>query len=117
MVTLRSAALAAGLAGALAVGLTGASCKVVNQDHCANQDVPGNEFCADLNRSTPYCSPCRRDFHGCVDFEPFACPGYADERIDESMTEGTTTGEPTGTGPDTEGEGMTSTASASGSEG
>ncbi|MCA9712433.1 MAG: hypothetical protein KDK70_41775 [Myxococcales bacterium] len=70
------------LLGALAVLgalLLGASCKVVNEDHCANQDVPGNQFCRELNTATPYCSPCNRDFHGCVDFEPFACPGYTNE--------------------------------------
>lgn len=79
-----------------AAAFTGATCKVVNEEHCANQEVPGNEFCVELNSATPYCSPCNRDFQGCVDFEPFACPGYSDELSDDEQDsntpmEGTTT--------------------------
>lgn len=80
-------------------GLAGSTCKVVNEDHCANQDVPGNEFCLELNTATPYCSPCRREYHGCVDYEPFACAGY-DNEIGESQEgggESTTTDGPTST--------------------
>ena len=90
----------------LSTALAGSTCKVVNEDHCANQDLPGNQWCLELNTATPYCSPCRREFHGCVDFEPYACPGYDDE-IAESGDDGdseTSTGE-------------TSTGSGSGSSG
>jgi hypothetical protein len=71
------------LACAVGLGLVlaGSTCKVPNEDHCANQEVPGNEFCLELNRATPYCSPCRREYFGCVEFEPFACAGY-DREID-----------------------------------
>lgn len=69
---------------ALLLVAASSTCKVLNEDHCANQDVPGNEFCRALNTATPYCSPCRRDFHGCVDYEPFACAGYALEQEDGS---------------------------------
>lgn len=75
-------------AGLLATLLAGSTCKVPNEDHCANQDVPGNEFCVELNRATPYCSPCRRAYHGCVDYEPYACEGYYDE-VAESEDGGT----------------------------
>lgn len=87
------------IAVVLAVGFAGSTCRVVNQDHCANQDIPGNEFCLEISDATPYCSPCRRDFQGCVDFEPFACPGYANEVVmDDSTTAGTmSSGAPTGT--------------------
>lgn len=61
--------------GASASAVVGA-CKVVNTDHCANKDDPGNDWCRALSTSTPYCSPCEREFHGCVSTEPFACPGY-----------------------------------------
>lgn len=78
----RGALAAAVVVTALGAGTT---CKVINEEHCANQSVPGNEFCIELSTATPYCSPCRRDFQGCVDFEPFACPGYADEMTDEQL--------------------------------
>lgn len=68
-----------GAAVVLAAALAGSTCKVVNEDHCANQEAPGNQFCRELNTATPYCSPCRRDYHGCVDYEPFACEGYTNE--------------------------------------
>ncbi len=63
----------------LAALAAGSTCKVLNEDHCANQDEPGNDFCRALNRATPYCSPCNRNYHGCVDFEPYACAGYPNE--------------------------------------
>lgn len=80
-------------AAIVAAVLGGTTCKVVNEDHCANQDIPGNEFCMQLSTAAPFCSPCRREFRGCVDFEPFACPGYNDEIGDSSGTP--TAGEPT----------------------
>ena len=64
-----------GLAAALGVAVS-LSCKVINPDHCANKDKPGNEWCNDRSRSTPFCSPCVDAFNGCVAFEPFACEGY-----------------------------------------
>lgn len=64
------------LAAGVVVLLAGSTCKVLDEEHCANQDVPGNEFCRELNRATPYCSPCRREYQGCVDYEPYACAGY-----------------------------------------
>ena len=73
-----------GVALALGLGMAGASaCKVINPDHCANQALPGNEYCASLSRSTPYCSPCVSNFHGCVSFEPLNCNDY-----DQSVFEG-----------------------------
>jgi hypothetical protein len=93
-------ALASALA--LAAVLAGSTCKVVNEDHCANQEVPGNEFCRELNTATPYCSPCRREFHGCVDYEPYACGGYDNEigqDDGDGPSESTTTDEPESTGP------------------
>lgn len=91
------------LLGALALcaALTGTTCKVINEDHCANQDLPGNEWCHELNRATPYCSPCRREYHGCVDYEPFACEGYDNEigdEPDDGPSESSTTDEPASTG-------------------
>lgn len=94
-----------GAAVILVALLGGTRCKVVNEDHCANQDIPGNVFCQQLSTAAPYCSPCRREFHGCVDFEPFACPGYSNELEEDSdaPTGGTPTdGEPSGTGMGTD---------------
>lgn len=100
---------------ALAAALAGTTCKVINEDHCANQDLPGNEWCRELNRATPYCSPCRRDYHGCVDFEPFACEGYDNEigdTPDDGPAASSTTDEPASTG-----QASTSDASSSGGGG
>lgn len=87
------------LLGALTVAaaLAGSTCKVVNEDHCVNQDLPGNTWCRELNSATPYCSPCRRNYHGCVDYEPFACAGY-DAELGTSGDGGTasSTAVPTG---------------------
>lgn len=85
----------------LCTALAGTTCKVINEDHCANQDLPGNEWCYELNRATPYCSPCRRDYHGCVDYEPFACEGYDNEIGDppgDGPSESSTTDETASTG-------------------
>ena len=87
-------AIALACAGASASAVVGA-CKVVNTDHCANKDDPGNDWCRALSSSTPYCSPCEREFHGCVSTEPFACPGYvaviddAGENGDDPPDQGT----------------------------
>lgn len=91
----------------LAAALAGSTCKVVNEDHCANQAVPGNEFCIELNTATPYCSPCRREYHGCVDYEPFACAGY-DHEVGESQDD---------EAPDSTGEVLGSTSDASSGSG
>jgi hypothetical protein len=100
--------------------VAGTTCKVVNEDHCANQAVPGNEFCVELNTATPYCSPCRREYHGCVDFEPFACEGY-DNEIGESQDgpAESTSDEPASTGeaPASTSESSTSDEPGSSSEG
>jgi hypothetical protein len=106
-------------AAALLAALAGSTCKVVNEDHCANQDVPGNEWCRELNFATPYCSPCRREYHGCVDYEPYACEGYDNEigedPVDDGPEESSSEGEPGSTG---EAEAPTSTDEAgSGSTG
>lgn len=84
----------------LAALVAGSTCKVVNEDHCANQDVPGNQFCRELNLATPYCSPCNRDYHGCVDFEPYACGGYPDEVATTTDATASSTSDPSGTGSD-----------------
>jgi hypothetical protein len=101
----------------LAVALAGSTCKVLNEGHCANQDVPGNEFCRELDTATPFCSPCRREYHGCVDYEPFACQGYdneiGDEPPDDEPSESSTTGAP----PGSTGEPPASTSDASASDG
>ena len=100
---------AAALSIALALMLGGAaalSCKVINEDHCANKELPGNDWCSALSRSTPYCSPCIATFHGCVAFEPFACGGYdpvimggdPDEDDDGSSGGSDTSGAPLDTG-------------------
>jgi hypothetical protein len=105
-------------AAALLAALAGSTCKVVNEDHCANQDVPGNEWCRELNTATPYCSPCRREYHGCVDYEPFACEGYDNEigedpvEEDDGPEESSSEGEPESTG-----EAATSTGEAGSSGG
>lgn len=92
----------------------GTTCKVVNEDHCANQAVPGNEFCVELNTATPYCSPCRRQYHGCVDFEPFACEGY-DNEIGESQ-DGPSEPESTSEAPESTSEAPASTGEPSTSD-
>ena len=69
----RTLSLAAGVMLGLGVST---ACKVINPEHCANKDKPGNEWCSDRSRSTPFCSPCVSAFNGCVAFEPFACEGY-----------------------------------------
>ncbi|MCX4243267.1 hypothetical protein [Paraliomyxa miuraensis] len=90
-------------AAAVALALAGTTCKVLNEEHCANQDLPGNEFCLELNRATPYCSPCRREYFGCVDYEPFACKHYDREIGNEGGGEsGDGSTGPTGTGSDGE---------------
>jgi hypothetical protein len=105
-------------AAVLFAALAGSTCKVVNEDHCANQDVPGNEWCRELNTATPYCSPCRREYHGCVDYEPFACEGYDNEigedpvEEDDGPEESSSEGEPESTG-----EAATSTGEAGSSGG
>ncbi|MEM6991035.1 MAG: hypothetical protein AAF721_11070 [Myxococcota bacterium] len=72
------------LVGAAAItGVAAGACQVINPDHCANQALPGNEWCFNLSRSTPFCSPCVASFHGCVAFEPVACGDY-----DASILEG-----------------------------
>lgn len=104
---IRTAGRLGAIAGLLALPLVlvgGVHCKVPNEDHCANQDVPGNEYCLSLSLATPYCSPCRRQFHGCVNFEPFSCAGYIEEIA-------TSTGTQTGTGTAS----STATGSATGS--
>lgn len=107
-------------AAALLVALAGTTCKVVNEDHCANQEVRGNEWCRELNIATPYCSPCRRDYHGCVDYEPFACAGYDNEIGDEPLEDDgpseSTTGEAESSGepPASTSDASTSDASTSG---
>ena len=85
-------ALALGLVGAATV----AACRVPNEEHCANQDVPGNQFCRERNPGAPYCSPCERRLRGCVQFEPFACPGYDPDPGDVDEDPATTTGASTG---------------------
>ncbi len=57
-------------------GSTMSACKVINPEHCANQALPGNQWCENLSRSTPFCSPCVAAFHGCVGFEPVGCGEY-----------------------------------------
>lgn len=103
-------------AAVLSAALAGTTCKVVNEDHCANQDVPGNEWCRELNIATPYCSPCRREYHGCVDYEPYACEGYDNEIgedpvEDDGPAESSSGGEP----EESTGELSTSTGEAGGS--
>lgn len=75
---------------ALAVGFGAAgssACRVINPDHCANQAMPGNQWCATLSSTLQYCSPCIAEFHGCVASEPIACPDYVGD--DEADTGGT----------------------------
>ena len=98
--------------------LAGTSCKVLVADNCANQSVPGNEFCRDLyGNGAPYCSPCRRELNGCVDSPPFSCQGYFDEvseNDDETPVEGSSSGT---TGGDLPAEGTTTDMAASSSDG
>jgi len=79
--------------GVIVSALTaGSSCKVLVEDNCANQSVPGNEFCRDLyDSAAPYCSPCRRDLQGCVAAPPFSCEGYYDEISDNDPDDGPST--------------------------
>lgn len=64
---------------AFAIGLVGGTwaCRVENKKHCANQDEPGNAYCAAKNPATPYCSPCTASYDGCVPFVPSACEAFA----------------------------------------
>jgi hypothetical protein len=105
-------ALVAG-AVALALLLAGSTCKVLNEDHCANQDVPGNQFCSELNNATPYCSPCNREYHGCVDFEPFACPNYDNEVSEPEGGGSSEAGSSEGSQTESDTAGSTSDASSS----
>jgi hypothetical protein len=98
---------------ALLAVLTGSTCKVLNEDHCANQDVPGNEFCLELNTATPYCSPCRREYHGCVDYEPYACGGYDNEIGDPVESSTSDAPESTSDAPASTSDASTSDASTS----
>ena len=71
----------------------------------------------ELNRATPYCSPCLRDYHGCVDFEPFACEGYDNEigdTLEDGPAESSTTDEPASTSDASTGPGSTGPGSSSG---
>ncbi len=121
MVMRRRAALV--LASMMAASGATVTCKVINEEHCANQEVPGNEFCRELNTATPYCSPCNRDFQGCVDFEPFACPGYSDELSEDELDrntvpmESSTTDAPASTGEQPMSTGETTTTDAASSSG
>jgi len=101
----------------LAAVLAGSTCKVVNEDHCANQGVPGNEFCVELNTATPYCSPCRREYHGCVDYEPFACEGYDNEIAESQDGDGPAESSTSEMEPESTGETPASTSDASTSSG
>ena len=65
-----------GLLAGAAVGFGVAACTVPNDDHCANQDQSGNDYCAGVNSATPFCSPCHEKNHGCLPFEPTSCEGY-----------------------------------------
>jgi hypothetical protein len=96
--------------------LAGSTCKVINEDHCANQELPGNEFCLELNTATPYCSPCRREYHGCVDYEPFACGGY-DNEIGESQDGDGPSASSTSDEPESTSDAPVSTSDASTSSG
>jgi hypothetical protein len=79
---------------ALCAGLVAGACRVPNPDHCANQDVPGDRYCAAHTPSLPYCSPCRRDFDGCVEFPPVGCAGYDDEvDMDADASTGASSGD------------------------
>ncbi|MBC8073514.1 MAG: hypothetical protein IAG13_34655 [Deltaproteobacteria bacterium] len=62
---------------AIGLGLGTWACRVPNRDHCANQDQPGNAFCAAKNPATPFCSPCTASYDGCVPFVPTACDEFA----------------------------------------
>lgn len=96
------------IAIALSLGLIGANagmgCRVINEDHCANKEIPGNAWCKRLSSSTAFCSPCIAAFHGCIATEPFSCEGYdpqifdgGDEPEDEDgSSDGATMGAPTG---------------------
>lgn len=53
-----------------------AACKIDNPDHCANQDMPGNDWCRSNYASLDYCNPCASDSSGCVRYEPFNCEDY-----------------------------------------
>ena len=77
---------------ALGLGLASSSaCRVINPDHCANQAMPGNQWCATLSSTLKYCSPCIAEFHGCVATEPITCPDYVgDDGGDTEGTEGAT---------------------------
>ncbi len=93
---MKSIALALALGFCTAASV--AACRVPNEEHCANQDVAGNQFCRERNPGAPFCSPCERRLRGCVEFEPFACPGYDPDpgEVDEDAE--TTTGASTGDG-------------------
>ncbi|MEX1366790.1 MAG: hypothetical protein AB1Z98_26930 [Nannocystaceae bacterium] len=94
--------LGAGLGGLVLGALLGAvSCKVLVEDNCANQPVPGNEFCRErYGNAASFCSPCRRELNGCVQNPPFSCPGYYDEVEEEDGGSGSgesTEGDASGT--------------------
>lgn len=113
MVIRRLAWLAAPALG-VALG-SSVSCKVLVEDNCANQSVPGNEFCRELyGAGAPYCSPCRRELNGCVENPPFSCPGYYDEVSEDDdglmMDESSEGGSSSSSGPATgSGDGSTGT--------
>lgn len=90
------------LLAAASLALAGTSCKVLVDDNCANQAVPGNEFCRELyGNAGPYCSPCRRANNGCVETPPFSCQGYYDE-VSDNEPEPTPDEDSSGLPPDDE---------------
>lgn len=76
--------LALSLPFAVGLGLGAGACRVPNKGHCANQDEPGNAYCASKNPATPFCSPCTASYDGCVPFVPNACEAFATGPGDES---------------------------------
>lgn len=86
-----------GAALAVAAGIV-VACKVPNPDHCANQDLAGNAWCARHYEARTFCSPCRASYNGCVEYEPRACGDY---RRDDEDGESSTGGDPDESGSTT----------------
>lgn len=97
----------ASLVLALGLGLGASSlitaCQVINPDHCANQALPGNVWCKNLSKSTPFCSPCVSAFHGCVAFEPVGCGDYDPAVLEGGDEEDESSGSGSGSGSGTAG--------------
>lgn len=81
----------------LAFGFTTLGCRIPNQDHCGRQR--GDQTCAALDPSRPYCDRCEPDHDGCVES---LAEIAAECRLDGAEVSDETTGSETDGGDESE---------------